>query len=344
MIHPSPETDVGSIDLSSYASDLSIGAVGLSMPVEGDRKQSIEQAIDFLRTQGFRVKIGNTLYSKSGYKTASAKDRAADLQEMFQDPSVNAILNLTGGFSSNEIIEHLDFNAIQSSPKWFVGYSDITAMNLALYTRARLHTVQGQMLIDHKFDRHCFHRLFPALAKGMPSFHQPEAAWDDEWEVHEEKSRKLGAIRAIPGKRTDAEGHAIAGNVSTFNLMMGTPYMPQEKNAVYFLEYDKEEKHPLPAIERYLWQLRLGNMFKDARGLVFGALEGSVLEEPRAEEELERILCEVTEGHDFPVLWNAGFGHSYPSWPIIYGQQVRIAGNAVSASKPVLSAKRPDEV
>ena len=324
-------------DLRTYADRFRIGAVGLAAPVEGFRREAVEQTIHLLQEKGFSVKVGDTVFGNAGYKTAPAKERIRDLENMFRDPDVNLIINLTGGYNSNDLLQDLDYDMIQKNPKWFVGYSDITAVNLALYTRARLHTVNGQMLVDTAFDPQSLHRLFSSLAKGTSEFSQPEKLWTSRFEEKEKTEATLGPVQRLPNKKESAAGKIIAGNLSTFNLLLGTPYMPQEKDAVFFLEYDKEEAHGLPAIERMLRQIQLARMFDEARALVFGALEGAVQKEEDGHDHLLRILSDVTEGCDFPVVFNAGFGHSYPSWPLINGQKVSIQGTSITALEPVSS-------
>lgn len=322
-------------DLGTYADSFCIGAVGLASPVEGFRREAVEQTIRLLREKGFSVKVGETVFANAGYKTASAKERIGDLESMFRDPDVNLIMNLTGGYNSNDLLEDLDYDMIQKNPKWFAGYSDITALNLALYTKARLNTVNGPMLVDSAFDPQSLQRLFSSLQKGATEFSQPETQWSSCFAEKEKTEAKLGPIQRLPNKKESAEGKIIAGNLSTFNLLLGTPYMPREKDTVFFLEYDKEEAKGLPAIERMLRQLRVAGMFDTASALVFGAVEEVVQKEEDANDNLLRILSDVTEGYDFPVLCNAGFGHKYPSWPLINGQKIGIQGTSITVLEPV---------
>lgn len=324
--------------LAEHAETFSIGLVGLASPVQGVRKDRVEEAIDMLRTHGFSVAVGKTAFGERGYKTASADERADDLQDMFANPDVDLIMNLTGGYSSNDLLERIDYDMIAKNPKWFVGYSDITALCLAFHARARLHTVSGAMFVDYAFDRACFHRLFDDLRAGTSSFEQAGALWECPWEERADATRMPGPITRLPNKCEAAEGLAIAGNLSTFNLLLGTPYMPCMFDGVYFLEYDKEEAHALPAIERMLQQLRLSGMFARTRGLVFGSLEAAVQKEENDTDNLLRILQEKTDGYKFPVLTNATFGHNNPSWTIINGQKVGIRGTSIVGIESVATS------
>lgn len=96
-----------------------------------------------------------------------------------------------------------------------------------------------------------------------------------------------------------------------------------------FLEYDREEQRALPSIERFLWQLRLAGVFEQLEALIFGRLQESVRQEETSYDSIQRILTDVTEGYSFPVLYNAQFGHIYPSWVLVNGRSCVIEGTSI---------------
>jgi muramoyltetrapeptide carboxypeptidase len=289
-----------------------IGIIGLSQTLKNDSESenSVTNFIQNLKSQGHELIVGKTVFSKFGYKTASIEDRLSDLHQMFLDPKIEIILNNTGGYSSNELLEFIDYDLIKKNPKIFVGYSDITAINLALYTKTGLQTINGPMVVDFDWYKNCYKDLFDYF-EGKKSELQSDQ------------------IKYLANKKLEAKGEIIAGNLSTFNLLLGTKYLPDFKNKVLFLEYDKEESKALPSLERMLWQIRQNGIFDKINGLVFGLLEPEVQKEETEFQNIKSILESVTQNYTFPVLYNAQFGHIYPSWVLQNGRKVEIIKNQI---------------
>ena len=302
-----------------------VGIVALSMPSIGPRRIWVRRALDNLRGLGLQLELGESVFKSCGYKSASAATRARDVQQLLLDSRVRLVLNTTGGYNSNEILEHLDYSRLAKvQDKLFVGYSDITAINLALYARTQIGVVQGPMLVDLTQDKLAFRRFFNELRGGPRDLTISERI--KEWG---KRTKTQSGTRTLRGKKHTAQGRLIAGNLSTFNLMLGTAFMPPLRNQVLFLEYDKEESKALPSLERMLWQLRLSGSFEHLSALVFGSLQRAVQEEETATDNIERILVEVTRGYRFPVIFNAQFGHIYPSWYLPFGSRIKIAGQKI---------------
>lgn len=311
-----------------------VGVVALSTPSSGKRREKIERAITYLESVGAHLVIGETVFSELGYKSASRELRARDLMTLFANPEISLILNTTGGFNSVEILDLLDYDLIRRNRKWFVGYSDITAVNLALYSQAELCSVNGAMLIDYVDDPDCFKTLDSLLTSSSVRL-EPTTT---RWESGLSSSYPAPSVQFLDERSNEATGFAIVGNLSTFNLLIGTPYFPALDGAILFLEYDKEEANALQAVERLLWQLRLAGYFQNINGFVFGALENSVQEEEKQKGRTVRdILSDVFKPYSYPVLYEVQFGHTYPSRSIVNGQTVSVNGNEIFLSRPELS-------
>lgn len=315
-------------ELRPYAAQFSLGVVACSSPTVGQCRLKVERALRTLREAGFSLRVGRTVFrGGEGYLSASIQERKEDLEDMFRDPNVNVILNTTGGYNSNEILEFLDYEVIRKNPKWFVGYSDLTALNLALYVKAGIRTVNGTMLVDFVENPRCFLELFETLAaNGRVDFNVSGRFWESG--CGEEEAPQ---IACLVGKCPRSNGILVAANLSTFNLLLGTGYLPDLYRSILFLEYDREERNALPSLERYLWQMRQAGVFENIVGMVFGLLERSVRSEEDQKRNLQRILDGVTEGYDFPVIYNAPFGHTYPSWNLLIGSFVEIEGCRITS-------------
>lgn len=299
--------------------NFSIGIVALSLPSIGERRMWVDSAIGHLKNSGYRVYLGQSVHNASAYKSGTIEMRVNDLHAMFKNKDINLILNTTGGYNSNELLEYLDFEIIKENPKWFVGYSDITAINLALHKKSNLKTVNGPMLVDYLQNRDCFTKLFETLNATAMEYSNSDRVW--EWDLAFE--RKTPVIKRLNEKKESSTGRIIVGNLSTFNLMIGTPYMPDLTGKVLFLEYDVEEKNALASLERFLWQQRQAGFLKELSGLVFGLLPHTAVHDARS---IKQILMEVTDGYEFPVLYDAQFGHIYPSWSLVNGDCIKLCG------------------
>ena len=286
-----------------------IGILAPSLPTVGKRAKAIREAMRYLRKEGFLLKIGQSVFQKQAFRSSDIRVRVKDLMDFFADPEVNCILTTTGGYNSNEMLEFLDYSIIRKNPKWLIGYSDVTVLNLGLMAKAGTPTVNGPMLVDHLHDPTALRRLVKSLKVQTNGFPRTRKIWESKGE----KQRSAPRMKCLPGKRLQADGRIIAGNLSSFVLLLGTEYMPDLKNALLFLEYDVCEDKGLPSIERMLWQIRQAGIFQEISGLIFGILPKAV-EKETTTLSIEKILQEVTDNVDCPIVFNAPFGHLYPSW------------------------------
>ena len=323
------------MSIDKYNKMFSVGLVSLSLPTsdgtpENIREKRVRAGIDYLIGSGFSVEIGKTVFPEKpyGYKAASIQDRVDDIHAMFSNPNVNLIMNTIGGYNCNEILEFLDYDLIRRNPKFFVGFSDITAANLALFTKADIKTVNGSHITYYLHDKNSFLDLLCTLNNEKQELLCERFIWEGDLT---KTLREPGGIKFIGGKNPVAGGWAIGGNLSTFCLMLGTQYLPDFSGSILFLEYDKEEATCLPSLERLMWQIRQNGILGKIKALVFGQLQKDVLKEETETDNLERILTDVTKGYNFPVLFNTTFGHIYPSWQIINGAVIKL-----STSKEVI--------
>jgi len=334
------------MSIEKYDKIFTIGLVSLSLPTydisdedinnEKDEKSKekkekqkrlnmrVRAGIDYLTANGFVITLGKTVFPKKSfsYKAASIQDRVDDVHEMFSNPQINLVMNTIGGYNCNEILEYLDYDLIEKNPKYFVGFSDITSANLALFTKSRIKTVNGSHITYYLHDKNSFLDLFQTLNNEKEELIPEKFIWEGDLS---KTLREPGKIKFLQNKKSTAQGWAIGGNLSTFCLMLGTEYMPDFSGSVLFIEYDKEEQTCLPSLERLMWQIRQNGIFKKINALVFGQLQKDVAKEETETDNLERILKDVTDGYDFPVLFNTTFGHIYPSWQIINGATIQLS-------------------
>lgn len=293
-----------------------IGIVSPSAGVAGICPRRFERGIHELERMGFRIIIGEHARSKLGYMAGTIKERAEDLHNMFRNPEVKAIIATIGGTCSHQILEHLDYELIRNNPKILLGYSDITALQLAIYKKTGLATYLGPAVLPQfgEYGGLLPYTEYYVRSLLMEGDHVQFSASDHsvveylEWDKEDDRRRERVENRGfLTIKSGQASGPIIAGNMGVMLLLAGTDYFPDLDGAILCIEDDEEET---PAsIDRYLTQLRHLGVFGRIAGLVVGRFHPAVGFEPG---QLEDLINRVTEGYSFPVVLNADFGHTDP--------------------------------
>lgn len=218
-----------------------------------------EIAKETFEAMGLKVKFGKFTRSRHGHLAGTDEERAEELMNMFRDDSISAIIALRGGSGSARILNKLDYKIIKSNPKIFIGYSDITALHLAIFEKTGLVTFHGPVAIStwNSFTYSYLEKLLfegEAVRYENPSEKEPFLA--------QTKNR----IRTItPGT---AKGELLGGNLSVLTGLMGTEYFPGNwKNKILYLE-DVGEK--IYAVDRMMTQLQLSGVLGQISGFVFG--------------------------------------------------------------------------
>jgi muramoyltetrapeptide carboxypeptidase len=276
---------VGLITPSTYVSD-------------PDRLIVAERTVEFL---GLRPRIGRNVRRRDGYLGGSVEERIEDLHEMFQDPQVKGVFPIRGGYGSAQLLDRIDYGLIQSNPKIFVGYSDITALHLAIHKRTGLVTFHGPVTISGfpDYTLNWFRRaLFETAPLGALT-NPPET----------NPLRPNHTLRAVrPGK---ARGPLIGGNLSLVCALMGTPFEIETRGRILFLEDVGEQPY---AIDRMLTQLRLAGKLEQAAGIIFGECNDCRPRDYKPSFESTLSLGEVVDrilGRlDIPVLSGLTIGHT----------------------------------
>lgn len=218
-----------------------------------------EIAVESMEAMGLKVKLGEYVRTRHGHLAGTDEQRAEEFNEMWRDPDVDAIICLRGGSGAARILPLLDYETIEKNPKIFIGYSDITALHLAIYKKTGLVTFHGPLATStwNNFAAEHFQKLlFEAEAV------QYENPSDKGGLLTQTRNR----IRTItPGTAT---GGLLGGNLSVLTNIMGTPYFPENwENSILYLE-DVGEK--IYAVDRMMTQLQLGGVLEKISGFIFG--------------------------------------------------------------------------
>jgi muramoyltetrapeptide carboxypeptidase LdcA involved in peptidoglycan recycling len=268
-------------------------------------------ATDRLSKMGFRVTFSKHAEECDSFFSSSIESRVDDLHTAFGDPAVKAILTTIGGYNSNQLLRYLDYSLIAKNPKIFCGFSDITALQHAIWTKTGLITYSGPHYstvgclkgIDYvmEYFKKC-------VCENAPFFIASSSGWsDDAWYVDQENRQFFPNEGCHVIQEGEASGTILGANLATLNLLQGTEYMPSLNGSVLFLEDDALSKAVL--FDRDLQSLLHQVDFNGVAAVVIGRFErksGISL------DQLRDIIASKNELKSIPVVANADFGHTLP--------------------------------
>ncbi len=282
-------------------------------PAGAVSRQELEKGIARLKYLGFGVRLGKGVFDSLHGLAGSDEIRAQDLLAMFEDPEVAAILCARGGYGASRIIPLLDPEKIRRHPKIFVGSSDITVLLLYLVQNCGLTVFHGPMVAPH------FGRVQSSVTEAyfMKAVAQPEA---------------LGLIN-LQGMKVikpgEAQGELIGGCLSMLCSAIGTPYAPQTRGRVLFLE---DVNEPSYRIDRMLTHMKSAGLMAGVRGVVFGQMQGCL---PKPDEGfgLEEVIADVLKDFEGPVVFGLPSGHGPDCITIPLGIPVSVEAPGIRSLK-----------
>ncbi len=273
--------------------------VGLVAPGGYTSDASIEKAVQHIEALGFRVKQGNYLREVWGNYGGTVAARIADLHAMFRDPDVKAIWAIRGGSGCISLLRHLDYRLIRTHPKVLLGYSDITALHLAIHRHAGLVTFHGPVASSTPSDYATEH-LLAVLTDPKESYTIPMSAENDRHALEE----PWYATRTV--HEGVAEGPLIGGNLSLVSALAGTPYAADFTGGLLFLEEVNEEPY---RIDRWMTQLDLAVGFDKAAGVMIGICENCGPQGDGPSLTLDETFDVHLQPLRVPAVTGYSFGH-----------------------------------
>ena len=289
--------------------------VGLINPASPIDPNDIEQVKQTLAGLGLNVKLGAHIFDRYGYLAGTDANRAADVNAMFADSSVRAILTLRGGWGCNRILPLLNYDRYRTSPKILMGYSDITALLLAIYARSGIVTFHGPVGTStwNKFTVDYVRRILfngEAVTLQNPN---PNSA---------NSIATLTRIQTItPGK---VRGKLVGGNLSVLTAMIGSNYLPSWQKTILFVEEIGEEPY---RIDRMLTQLKLANILPQIAGFVFGQCTDCVPKDKEDSLTLAQVLRDHIHPLGIPAWYGSTIGHIKDKFTVPIGVDVEIDAN-----------------
>ncbi len=259
------------------------------------KPQNVYNALPVLRDRGWEPVVSPHAFDRHGSFAGTADNRYSDLADALTDPGVDAILCSRGGYGAVHLLERLARLPLEDTPKWLIGFSDISALHALLTSRgiASIHAPMAKALADHGGDNADNRALLDFLAgEGL------------EYSLDPSPMNRPG----------DATGLLVGGNLSVISDLVGTPFDVIKPRRILFIE---DVNEPIYKIERMLYQLRLSGVLADLAGLIVGKFSGCAPDADFA--SVNNIVADLTRDYSYPVAYDIPVGHVTHNIPLVCG-------------------------
>jgi muramoyltetrapeptide carboxypeptidase LdcA involved in peptidoglycan recycling len=307
----------------------SIAFFSPSSPITANTPKRFQRAKEFLIDKGFNLIEGNLTGKKDYYRSGSISERVDEINALIRNPEVKCIISTIGGMNSNSLLPYIDYERLEKTPKIIIGYSDMTAILLGIYSRIGLITYYGPALVatfgefspyqDMSYDY--FSDILvndnpPPFTFPFPPFWTEEfISWEDQDRAKTQNKNELLTIN--PGI---SQGRIIGGNLNTMEGFWGSPYMPKIKDGdILFIE---DSLHDIATIERSFSLLKTNNVFDKVSGIILGKHE--LFKDLGTNRKPHEVLLEVIGNKNIPILGDFDCSHTHPMLTLPIGVNVEL--------------------
>lgn len=324
----SPNNKLGSIRPQALKPGDTIAIVAPAGPVDVEK---LKVYVTQLEQAGYRVQMSETIGRKSTYLAGTDDERVNELNQAIRDSQVRAIFPARGGYGLTRILDKIDYEALAKDPKVIIGYSDLTALHLAVARHVGLVTFHSPMPMSD-------------LWKGRA----PEVSYAGDLflrtlEQSRYSSGTVGYEIPYPANhrpealaKGKATGRLLGGNLTLITATLGTEYAIQPQGIVLFLEDIEEAPY---RVDRMLSQLRLCGVLEQVSGVVLGDF---TYKNGSEKKQMEAVFRDYFDGAKYPVIWNFPVGHIAENATLPQGVLVELDADTLSLrllENPVLVGK-----
>lgn len=295
--------------------------IGIAAPASpASTTTDLNRGIAYLEGLGYRVEVGPNVHRKRGYLAGTDSQRLSDLHALFRNPHVRAIFTVRGGYGSQRLLPLLDYSLIRRNPKILVGYSDITALHLAIFQWAGLISFSGPMVAVE-------------MTGGLRGEIE-EQFWRCLTSPHPPKPIHVASRISIRGSTAvRARGRLLGGNLSIVSSLVGTGFFPARNDVLLLLEEIDERPY---RIDRMIRQISLAGILRRTKGIILGRFTGCNPEKGRPSLTLRDVLRENFGILSVPVVGMMPYGHIKHSLtiPIGIGAEADARANVLRFLEP----------
>lgn len=287
--------------------------VAVIAPSSGVSAEAFEKALANIASLGFKTKVGKFARGAVGFLSAIDKERLQDLHWAFSDPEVAGVWCVRGGSGAPRLLPDIDYDLIKRNPKVFIGYSDITALHVAIHQATGLVTFHGPVGTSEQSD-YTKEQVLKVLTSGATNHSIKTSDYN-----RSQTSELFKTQVIVPGK---CKGQLIGGNLSLLAAIAGTPYALKDlKGKILFLEDINE---PPYKVDRLLTQLRQSTDIKQVAGVALGIFSNG---DPTAEAPSSSIISVFKDRLGelgVPVIYGLSFGHIRDNCTLPYGVEAEL--------------------
>jgi len=285
-------------------------------PASTPKAEKLNRGLEYLRSKGFNIKEGPNLRGKNKYLAGHGPEQIADIHWAFEDDEVDAIICSRGGYGTPRFLDDLDYELIAQHPKFFIGYSDITALQCAFAVETGLVTISGvmaavEMAAEGGIDPYTEEMFWNLISKPMSG------------QVLKNPSDMPHAVLSDG----QGQGPLVGGCLSLFNNLMGTPYFPNVAGGIMVLEDIGENAQHL---DRMLSQFKMAGFFhgeERINGLMFGQFIDTWENGDEDDFLLDELVRDIIGKVDFPIVSSLAYGHGMRKMTLPLGANVKLNGD-----------------
>ena len=264
-------------------------------------RSAVDQGVELANHWGLVVFFGNHLLAQDNTFAGTDEERLEDIQKALDDPSIKAIWCARGGYGTVRIIDDINFSEFLNSPKWIIGYSDITVLHNKVHDLG-YQTIHGQMPSTLKLEN-------PVQRESISSLHNALFGKKNSYKLPSSKYNRVG----------ETTGQLVGGNLSIVYSMLGSNSTLNMDDKILFIE---DVGEVLYHIDRMMISLKRAGYFENCKGLIVGDFRLKENKGNKFGKTLEEIILESVDGTNFPVVFNFYAGHIDDNRALILGDYI----------------------
>src|SRR5690606_27295948 len=277
-----------------------------------NRHREIEQAKALLKSWGLHFVMGKHVFNQNNHFAGTDTERWEDLQKALDDPTISAIWCARGGYGSVRILDKLDYTKFKETPKWIIGYSDITAIHNQVHNLGveSLHAMMCTSMEDNT----------EAIKETVATFKTALFGEPLNYTLQGSNYNKPGTVNAP----------LVGGNLSLLASMLGSKTSIDTSGKILFIEEIGEYRY---SIDRMLQSLKRAGYFDNCAGVIVGDISKVRKNTTYWGSSTEQLILDALAEYNFPIAFNMPAGHEQDNRALILGRTVELT---VGSDKSVL--------
>ena len=272
-------------------------------------ENKIKLAIEIFESWGLKVVLGDHIYNKNGHFAGTDQQRTVDFQNALDNQNIKAIWCARGGYGAVRIIDDLNFNNYFKKPKWIIGFSDITVIHNKL----------------NNLNSESIHAIMPS---GIENLDPSNESIIKLKKVLFGENLSYSITSNLDNKTGMSEGVLVGGNLTLLQTLIGSNTELKTDNKILFIEDVGEYTYH---IDRMLYSLKRAGYFENCNGLIVGQISDIKENPTNFGMSVNKLILELLEEYDFPILFDFPAGHEKVNYPIILGRNIKLKVNQLES-------------